>query len=124
MKKNKIDDDYFPNNPLNQSLVSVILSTYNDNLDNLSKAIESILSQDYSPLELIVCNDGSCEAVQEFLLERSKHDKRLILLHNDKNIGLSSSLNRCVAAAHGEYLARMDGDDIALPDRINTELAF
>lgn len=91
----------------------------------LPAAIDSILAQTCSDWELILCDDGStddtCAVAQHY---QSAHPEQIKLLRNQRNMGLNHTLNRCLSAATGEFIARMDGDDISLPHRLETELAF
>lgn len=103
--------------------VSVIMGIYNC-AATLSEAIDSILAQTYTDWELIMCDDGSTDNTFETAKEYcSGLPERIILLRNEKNMGLNYTLNRCLEKARGEYIARMDGDDVSLPERFETELA-
>lgn len=103
--------------------ISVIMGIYNC-ADTLPDAINSILDQTYTDWELILCDDGSqddtCLVAQEY---QEKFPQKIRLLKNDRNIGLNATLNRCLAAATGSYIARMDGDDRCSPERFAQELA-
>ncbi len=102
--------------------VSVVLSTYN-NAPYLASAIDSLLSQTYSDLELIVIDDASTDDTPQ-ILEQFR-DPRLVRLHNEHNLGLTRSLNLGLKIAQGEFIARMDGDDMAVPaSRIADQVAF
>lgn len=91
----------------------------------LPEAIDSILAQTYPNWELILCDDGSADDTYCVAAEyRDRYPEKIILLQNEKNMGLNHTLNRCLAAATGEYIARMDGDDISLPQRFEREAAF
>ena len=75
-----------------------------------------------SEWELIMCDDGSSDAtseVAEFYIK--KYPERMVLLKNKENRGLNYTLNRCLKMATGKYIARMDGDDICLPERFAVE---
>lgn len=90
----------------------------------LPEAIDSILGQTYMDWELILCDDGSKDdtyAVAEGY--RQRYPDKIILLKNEKNMGLNYTLNHCLEYAEGEFIARMDGDDISLPQRFEKELA-
>ena len=87
----------------------------------LREALDSILHQSYSSFEFIIINDGSTDGTQDIL--EDYHDPRIRLYHQE-NQGLSSSLNRGIALAQGEYIARMDADDISQPDRLDKQVAF
>ena len=101
--------------------ISVIMGMYNC-ADTLSEAIESILNQTMKEWELIMCDDGSSDATYEVAeLYRKRYPEKMILLRNRENRGLNYTLNRCLKAAKGKYIARMDGDDICLPERFAAE---
>lgn len=103
--------------------ISVIMGIYNC-ADTLPEAINSLLSQTCSDWELILCDDGSKDCTYDVAKEyREKYPEKIILLKNEKNIGLNATLNRCLKVARGKYIARMDGDDICSPERFEKELA-
>jgi glycosyltransferase involved in cell wall biosynthesis len=101
--------------------VSVILPAYNS-VAYLPRAVESILAQSYPNFELVVVNDGSSDQTAEYL--RSIRDDRLVVITNETNIGITASLNKAVDLASGEYIARMDADDIAMPRRLQRQVEF
>ena len=91
----------------------------------LPEAIDSILAQTYPHWELILCDDGSADDTYRVASGyRDRYPGQIILLQNEKNMGLNHTLNRCLDAASGEYIARMDGDDISLPERFAHQAAF
>lgn len=105
--------------------VSVIMGIYNSNNEEMVKsAIDSILNQTFKDFEFIICDDGSTDGTYELVKRLTKHDDRVILIQNEKNSGLAYSLNHCLSIAKGEYIARMDADDISLPERLEEEVAF
>jgi glycosyltransferase involved in cell wall biosynthesis len=99
---------------------SVIMSAYNSERF-LQSSLESILSQSFSDFEFIIINDGSTDTSGKIL--DACRDSRVIIIHQS-NSGLSASLNRGISVARGRYIARMDADDISLPDRLQTQLDF
>ena len=101
-------------------LVSVLLATHND-ARYLPLAVESVFRQTLSDLELIVVDDASTDDTADLLSGIS--DSRLVALRNDDQLGLASSLNRALDHAQGQYVARLDADDVALPDRFELQLA-
>jgi glycosyltransferase EpsE len=103
--------------------VSVIMGVYNC-ADTLGASVESILAQDFADLEFVICDDGSSDGGAEVLQSYAARDPRIVLIRNERNLGLARTLNRCAEAAKGEYLARMDGDDVSRPDRIGKQVAF
>lgn len=92
--------------------VSVILATYNWKTEWLSKSIESVLTQSYTNFELIIVNDCSTNDIEETINNYIKKDKRIIYIKNDKNLKLTKSLNIWIDNSKGDYIARIDDDDI------------
>lgn len=104
-----------------QPLVSVVLPVYNAE-KYLNECIDSILNQTYPNFELIIINDGSSDNSQEIV--NSYNDVRIRVLYNPGNRGLVYSLNRGLCEAKGKYIARMDADDISLPDRLLEQVQY
>lgn len=88
----------------------------------MEQAVASVQNQTYTNWELILCDDGSSDNTYEVAQALAAKDSRIVLLRNDKNLGLNATLNRCLAAATGEYIARMDGDDDCVPERFERQL--
>ena len=104
--------------------VSVIMSVYNAEI-YLRDAINSIINQTFSDWEFVICNDCSNDGSQEILDEYNrKYPGQFILLKNESNLKLAASLNRCLEKCNGEYIARMDADDISREDRFEKQVAF
>ena len=101
--------------------VSVILPVYNAE-KFVGSAIQSILDQSFGDFELILINDGSTDNSESLILHFS--DPRIRYVRNQKNLGLVDTLNKGLGLALGEYIARMDGDDISLPTRFEKQVAF
>ena len=101
--------------------ISVVMSVYNQ-AQYLKQSITSILNQAFVSFELIIINDASTDATLKIL--RQFKDGRIKLLLNRKHRGLAASLNRGIRHSRGEYIARMDADDIARPDRLKLQLHF
>lgn len=104
-------------------LVSVIMGIYNCE-SFLSNAIESVLGQSYTNWELIMCDD--CSSDDTLLVARrfqEEHDN-ITVVSNKSNMRLAYCLNKCLAVARGEYVARMDADDICLPYRFERQVSF
>lgn len=108
-------------NTHNDILVSVVMPVYNGAL-YLKEAIDSILSQTYTNLELIIINDGSTDNSNEIIL--SYNDPRIRYIVNEKNMGICITLNRGLDAAKGKYIARMDCDDISVPERLQMQVEY
>lgn len=86
------------------------------------EAVESVLSQSFGDLELVVIDDGSADASAEILLGIG--DRRLRVLTNPQNLGLAASLNRGIGVARGSYIARLDADDVCAPDRLRRQVTY
>lgn len=100
------------------------MPVFNQEAHYLRESIESILSQSYSDFEFIIIDDGSNDVVVTILDEYSKRDKRIRVFRNEVNSGIVTSLNRGISHAQGEYVARMDSDDISLKERFEKQLQF
>ena len=101
--------------------ISVIMSVYNG-MPFLKEAIASILKQTYKNFEFIIVDDGSKDKSWEYL--KSLKDTRIKLLKNGKNLGLAASLNKALKKAKGDFIARMDADDVSFPQRLETQIKF
>ena len=101
-------------------LVSVLLAVHND-ARFLGAAVDSVFDQTRRDLELIVVDDASTDETAELLAQIT--DRRFVLIRNDEQLGLATSLNRGLDRANGTYVARLDADDIALPQRLERQLA-
>ena len=105
------------------SKISIIMGIYNCQ-DTLTTAIKSIITQTFSDWELIMCDDGSTDDTYDIAKEFASKYNNIILIKNTKNSGLAYSLNKCLEIATGEYIARMDADDISLPQRFELQVEF
>ena len=103
--------------------VSVVMSVYNDEC-YLRESVESILNQTFKDFEFIIVDDASSDGTADMLQGYAKRDKRIRLLTNSRNLGLTASLNRGLKIAGGSYIARQDGDDISLPKRFESQVDF
>lgn len=102
--------------------ISVLMSVYNEEFSQISLAVDSILNQTFSNLELIIVNDNpKNEEMKEYLDELKNKDKRIIIHHNEKNVGLAMSMNTAARLAKGDIFARMDADDISDITRFEKE---
>ncbi|WP_010522380.1 glycosyltransferase family 2 protein [Aquimarina agarivorans] len=104
-------------------LVSVIIPCYNAER-YVENAVRSIMEQTYSNLEIIVINDGSIDSTKEILLNLSEKDERVIYYENKVNLKLVKTLNKALLLCKGDYIARMDADDICMPNRIFEQVSF
>ena len=105
----------------NMPEISVLMSVYNGE-KYLKAALDSILNQTFSDFEFIVVDDGSTDQTSGILDGCS--DSRMVRLHNPYNIGLTRSLNRGLETVKSRYIARMDADDIAVPERLQEQIDF
>lgn len=104
--------------------ISILMGIYNC-APTLKEAIDSILAQTYTNWELIMCDDCSTDNTYEIAEQyQQQYPDKIILLKNEKNSRLAFTLNHCLEAATGEYVARMDGDDISVPERFEKQVAF
>lgn len=100
-------------------IISVVMPIYNAE-QHLRQAIGSVLGQSYTDFELLIIDDGSTD--QSAQIARSFKDDRIKLITQPCNLGLVAALNRALAESRGKYIARMDGDDVCLPDRFALQL--
>ncbi|MBE6460609.1 MAG: glycosyltransferase family 2 protein [Alphaproteobacteria bacterium] len=103
--------------------VSVLMTAYNSER-YIAEAIESILNQTFSDFEFLIINDGSTDKTADIIAQYAKTDKRIRFIDNKKNQGLIAVLNQGLDLARGEYIARMDSDDIAMPERLEKQVAY
>ncbi len=103
--------------------ISVLLPVYNAG-STLNLAIESILVQDFADFEFLIIDDGSTDRSPETIREYAERDPRIRAVFHQSNFGLAKTLNEGIRAAEGEFVARMDQDDEALPHRLRTQYLF
>ncbi|HEX8251902.1 MAG TPA: glycosyltransferase [Thermoanaerobaculia bacterium] len=101
--------------------VTVLMSVFNGGV-YLREAIESILAQTFADYEFLIVDDGSTDDTPSIL--RGYRDARIRVLTNERNVGLTASLNRGLGEARGEWIARQDADDRSHPQRLQRQLAF
>ncbi len=107
--------------PKENPLVTVLLCTYNDER-YIAETIQSILNQTYQNFEFIILNDGSTDKTKQII--QSFKDSRIRYLEHSENKGLEDSKNWGLTEARGKYIAYIDGDDIAMPERLRTQTLF
>ena len=105
--------------------ISVVMAIYKEPIEWIKQAIDSIINQTFGDFEFIIINDNpfrkeNCELLEDYLAK----DSRIRVIVNDNNIGLTKSLNKGLEVAKGEYIARMDADDISMPDRFEKQVKF
>lgn len=96
--------------------VSVVMSAHNAE-KYVGQSIDSILNQTYKKFEFLIVEDASTDSTPTLLKDFKKKDKRIIIIQNQKNIGLTKSLNKALKFARGKYVIRIDADDWAYPKR-------
>lgn len=101
--------------------VSVIMPVFNAE-KYVSEAIRSIQNQTLISWELLIIDDGSKDGTVAILKQYAKSDKRIKLFLNQKNLGMATSLNKLIPLTTGTYIARMDADDISLPERFQKQV--
>src|SRR5688572_15308235 len=106
---------------MNSPAISVVLPVFNCE-KYIGQAIQSVLQQTFTDFEFIIINDGSNDNTEEVI--KSFSDSRIIYEKNDSNKGLVYSLNKGVDKAVGKYIARMDGDDICMPERFRKQIDY
>ncbi|MEI6580868.1 MAG: glycosyltransferase [bacterium] len=111
------------NNPQNKVKLSVVMPSYNSK-KYIAKSIASILEQTFTNYELIIVDDGSIDNTWKIINKYKKKDRRIIAVRNEKNEGISKAMNKGIALAKGEYITRMDSDDISLPERLDRQIFF
>ena len=105
---------------INKPLITVLMPAYNAE-KYIYEAIVSVLNQDFTYFELLIINDGSTDATEEIIKNFSDH--RIVLI-NQQNLGFAVALNRGLMESRTDYIARMDADDICLPDRLRVQYDF
>ena len=103
--------------------ISVLMGIYNC-APTLVEALDSLYAQTFQDFKIILCEDGSTDDTYEVAKAYAEKHENIVLLRNEKNMGLNYTLNRCLEHADTEYCARMDGDDISLPRRLEEEIGF
>ncbi len=101
-------------------MISVIISTYNSE-EFLKESISSILKQTYKNFELVIVNDGSTDNSRKIIEKYQQADDRIILIDNQTNLGRPKARNKALKIAKGKYIAILDADDIALPERLEIQ---
>lgn len=102
-------------------LISVIMSVYNEQ-QYIAEALRSILTQTVQDFEIILFDDGSTDRTVDIIMEL--HDERIHIHQNKQNLGLTRNLNLALEMASGKYIARMDGDDISMPNRFERQIEY
>lgn len=101
--------------------ISALLTTYN-NEKYIQQTIDSVLNQTYKDFEFIIVNDGSTDRTKEIL--DNVNDKRVRIFHLEQNVGIPTALNFGIDKCQGEYVIKIDGDDLQHPERFEKQLRF
>lgn len=104
-------------------LISIIMPAYNAE-KYIGQAIESVINQTYTNWELIVLDDGSKDCTKSIVLEKVKKDKKIRLLENNRNMGVSATRNRGVQKAKGDWIAFLDSDDVWELEKLKKQVTF
>jgi len=110
---------------MDKPLVSVIMATYNEPENYLRESIESILNQTFKDFEFIIVLDNpNNKKAEKIIKEYQQKDKRIVFIKNEKNLGRGASRNKAIDIANGRYIAILDADDIALPQRLEKQFKY
>lgn len=113
------------NNIKNETLITVLMTTYNESTDILQAAVDSILKQTIRNFDfLIIIDNPNNQEIIETVREYTKKDTRVKMLINEKNLGLPGALNRGIDVINTKYIARMDADDKSVENRLEKQLDF
>ncbi len=105
-------------------VISVLMGVLNCER-TLDESLDCLTAQSEKRWELIICDDGSSDGTASVVKRwQARFPEKITFLQNERNRGLSVSLNRCLAQARGKYIARMDGDDLCSPERFEKELQY
>ena len=108
-------------NQLNKPIVTVIMSCFNSE-NFIEDAVNSITNQSFRDFEFLIMDDGSLDNTYKIIQNLSYEDRRIKIYQNDKNIGLTKSLNLLIKEARGEFIVRQDADDISYVDRLKSQI--
>ena len=103
--------------------ITVLMGIYNC-APTLQEALDSLYAQTYQDFKIILCDDGSKDDTLKIAEENAKKHPNVVVIKNERNMGLNYTLNHCLEYADTEYCARMDGDDISLPTRFEKQIKF
>ena len=104
-------------------IISTLMPVYNCE-ETIYEAVYCIINQTYTDWELIIYDDASTDGTYKKAQELAEKDNRIRLFKNDYNLTLAPTLNKCLKKAKGDYIARMDGDDLCAQDRLEKEVIF
>jgi len=108
---------------MENALITVLMTTFNEPVEYIQQSIESVLNQTYANFELLILDDSSNEdAIQA--IDSFKRDNRVSVVRDKQRMGFVNALNKGMKMAKGEYIARMDADDICFNDRFEKQINF
>mgnify|MGYP001167991271 FL=1 len=108
---------------MSNDLISILLSSYNSE-KTIQNSVNSILEQNYSNFELLIIDDCSTDDTYKIIEKCAAEDDRIKIYKNNKNIGLTKSLNKLLKVAEGSFIGRQDADDISFPNRFSYQLEY
>ena len=108
----------------NEPLISVIMATFNEPKQFIEESISSILNQTYRNLELLIADDSTNEDTVKVIDGFASKDDRVIVIRKKDRMGFVNALNEALHRAKGDFIARMDGDDISLPNRFDIQIKY
>ena len=103
--------------------VSVIMSAYNSQ-NSIKDSIKSVLGQTYGNFEFLILDDGSSDDTEKIIKNYANKDKRIKFFKNNKNLGLTKSLNILIGMSKGNIIARQDADDISKKERFEHQIKY
>lgn len=103
--------------------ITIIMGIYNC-ASTLQDALDSLYAQTYQDFKIILCDDGSKDDTLRIAENNARQHHNMMVIRNEKNMGLNYTLNHCLEYADTEYIARMDGDDLSVPTRFEKEIQF
>lgn len=103
--------------------ITVLIGIYNC-ASTLIEALDSLMSQTYHDFKVILCDDGSKDDTLQVAEAYAERHQNVIVVKNERNMGLNYTLNHCLEYADTEFVARMDGDDLSMPTRFEKEIQF
>lgn len=106
---------------INNNLVSICIPVYNG-AEHISETIESVLTQEYTYLEIIILDNNSSDMTYQIVSKYTLHDERIKLFKNDETIEMGDNWNRCIDLATGDYMMLLSADDLLLPQFISTAI--
>jgi glycosyltransferase involved in cell wall biosynthesis len=105
---------------MDEPIISVVVAV-RDVERTLEQSLASVLGQTFPNFEVIIVDDGSTDRTGDIARQAATRDRRIRVLHQEKR-GLAASLNRAIAVARGRYVARQDGDDVSMPERLDRQI--